>query len=145
MGESRAALETWRYLLRRFPLTLAAYPLMDLEEADDVARSFLADGLRIVRARPTLAPHPRRLEHDLLLALAARAYRRGRRRAGDRMVNEAADAHPEGAETLRVLAVEAVRRGDHAAAHRLLDAALARADGPRTRVAPPSRGGWREP
>ncbi len=55
LGDRRAALETWRYLLRRHPLALAAYPLMDLEEQDDVARGYLSDGLRIVRARPELA------------------------------------------------------------------------------------------
>lgn len=126
LGERRAAVETWRYLLRRYPLTVAAYPLMDLEEADDVARGYLSAGLRIVRAMPALAVHPRRLEHDLLLALAARAYRRGRRRAGDRLVNEALEVHPAGAASLRVLAVEAVRRGDREGARRLLDAALAR-------------------
>ncbi|MFI0370820.1 tol-pal system YbgF family protein [Actinomadura sp. 1N219] len=125
LGERRAAVETWRYLLRRHPLTPAAYPLMDLAEPDDVARAYLEDGLRIVRARPGLAAEPARLEHDLLLALAARAYRRGEQRAGDRMVNAAADVHPAGGGPLRVLAVEALRRGDRSGASRLLAAALA--------------------
>ncbi|MGP4024029.1 tetratricopeptide repeat protein [Actinomadura sp. 3N407] len=133
LGERRAAVETWRYLLRRYPLTLAAYPLMDLEELDDVARAYLSDGLRIVRARPALAAQPERFEHDLLLALATRAYRRGRQRAGDRLVNEAAGVYPAGAAPLRVLAVEAVRRGDREGARRLLDAALARAPDRRSR------------
>ncbi|MFI0480865.1 tetratricopeptide repeat protein [Actinomadura sp. 9N215] len=125
LGERRAAVETWRYLLRRHPLTPAAYPLMDLAEPDDVARAYLEDGLRIVQAEPGLAAEPERLEHDLLLALAARAYRRGEQRAGDRMVNAAADVHPAGGGPLRVLAVEALRRGDRAGASRLLSAALA--------------------
>ncbi|TYC17712.1 tetratricopeptide repeat protein [Actinomadura syzygii] len=126
LGERRAAVETWRYLLRRYPLTLAAYPLMDLVEPDDVARGYLAEGLRVVRASPGLAAEPDRFEHGLLLALAARAYRRGEQRAGDRLVNEAADVHPGGGAPLRVLAVEALRRGDRAGARRLLAAALAR-------------------
>ncbi|MFA1548391.1 tol-pal system YbgF family protein [Actinomadura chokoriensis] len=128
LGERRAALEAWRYLLRRHPLTLAAYPLMDLEEQDDVARGYLTDGLRIVRARPELAAEPARLEHELLCALAARAYRTGERRAGDRLVNEAAAAYRDGAAPLRVLAREALRRGDRDGARRLLAAALARAE-----------------
>jgi hypothetical protein len=126
LGERRAALETWRYLLRRHPLALAAYPLMDLEEQDDVARGYLSDGLRIVRARPDLAAEPARLEHDLLCALAARAYRSGEQRTGDRLLNEAAVAYRSGGGPLRVLAREALRRGDREGARRLLAAAYAR-------------------
>ncbi|TDC83518.1 tetratricopeptide repeat protein [Actinomadura sp. 7K507] len=137
LGDRRAAVETWRYLLRRYPLMPAAYPLMDLDEPDDVAQGYLTDGLRIIRARPALVAQPKRFEHDLLLALAARAYRRGRQRTGDRLVNEAAEVYPAaGAAPLRVLAVEAVRRGDREGARRLLDAALARASDRRSREEP---------
>ncbi|MFG2018752.1 hypothetical protein [Actinomadura geliboluensis] len=129
LGQRRAAVETCRYLLRRYPLTPAAYPLMDLEEHDDVASAYLADGLRVVRART--GPDRERLEHELLLALADRAYHRGRRDEGDRLVNAAAEVFPAGGAPLRVLAREAARRGDRQGARALLAAALAR-----TREAP---------
>ncbi|QKW38301.1 hypothetical protein HUT06_33405 [Actinomadura sp. NAK00032] len=127
LGERRAAVETCRYLLRRYPLTPAAYPLMDLEEHDDVASAYLADGLRVVRSR-TGPDRERleRLEYELLLALANRAYRRGRSDEGDRLVNAAAEVFPAGDAPLRVLAREAARRGDRQGARVLLAAALAR-------------------
>jgi hypothetical protein len=124
LGQRRAAVETCRFLLRRYPLTPAAYPLMDLEEQDDVASAYLADGLRVVRART--GPDRERLEHELLLALADRAYRRGRPEQGDRLVNAAAEVFPGAAAPLRLLAREAARRGDGPGARALLAAALAR-------------------
>jgi tetratricopeptide (TPR) repeat protein len=127
LGERRAAIEVWRYLIRRRPLTAQAYLLVGaLEERDDIACAYLGEGVKIVQTYPDLSAAPHALMHDLLLELADRSYRQNDQSAGDRFVNAAAEARPDSAKPLLVLAHEATRRGDRATASWLLKAALAR-------------------
>jgi hypothetical protein len=121
-GEPTAALAIWLDLIHRRPLVAEAYLRAGrLAGPAEQAAALLGEGLRLVQLNPA-----DRLRHDLLLELAALSYRQDDRATGDILVNEAALARPASPRPLVLLAHEAGREGDLAAAHRLLAAALAR-------------------
>jgi tetratricopeptide (TPR) repeat protein len=137
LGESKAAVLTWNYLLDHRPSAPEAYLRIGrveyAEGSNDAARVYFNEGLRVLRATPSAA-NPDATARDLLLALSDIAKASGEEEEADRLLNQAASADPDDPAALITLAYRAAAREDRSAAYRLFTTAVARVPAARRRA-----------
>ncbi|MFC4591227.1 tetratricopeptide repeat protein [Sphaerisporangium corydalis] len=131
LGDAEAAAQTWLSLLACRPTSWPALQRLGrlelLRGRADLARVYLAEGLRVLKMRPE--PGVDRFACALLLDLASAFRTLNEHGTSDACLNAAAEADPPSPLPFVSLAYRAAERGDTRAARRLLFTALLRVSG----------------